>query len=114
MSHAFLSARISGLPRQWDCQSAACAQLTGRLIRAPILGCWCIAACYRTIRSIGNRWEGTDMHSILLIQPFAHEDHDGEGQPDHDGGEYGNLLLKCCEAAMDFVEANENEDAKNA
>jgi hypothetical protein len=54
------------------------------------------------------------MHSILLIQPFAHEDHDGEGQPDHDGGEYGNLLLKCCEAAMDFVEANENEDAKNA
>jgi hypothetical protein len=54
------------------------------------------------------------MHSgfALMIKPFANEERDDH--EDHDGGEYGNLLLKCCETAMAFVEANESEDEKAA
>jgi hypothetical protein len=54
------------------------------------------------------------MHNFaIMIKPFADERHD-DHEPDHEDGGYGTLLLKCCETAMAFVEANENEDSKNA
>jgi hypothetical protein len=49
----------------------------------------------------------------LMIKPFADERGDQESDRE-DGGEYGDMLLKCCEAALDFVKANESGDRKSA
>jgi hypothetical protein len=54
------------------------------------------------------------MHSFTVVMPFANE-HGEDVNEDHgSNGEYGGLLLECCESAMAFVRANENGDEKTA